>query len=103
MATGDASAVEAAKAVNALLGLSSSDQAALLEVLEDYFTSPDPDTEQDELEDDTEDEEEGTLPYTKLNISFSIITQHLLAQTFCLLATMVVKMDLSMMTMTRVD
>ena len=42
MATVNASAVEAAKAVNALLGLSSNDQGALLEVLEDYFSSPDP-------------------------------------------------------------
>jgi len=32
-------ALEASKAVNALLGLGSEDQEALLEVLEDYFTS----------------------------------------------------------------
>ena len=51
MATVNASAVEAAKAVNALLGLSSNDQGALLEVLEDYFTSPDSDTQVDELDD----------------------------------------------------
>ena len=45
MATANASTVEAAKAVNALLGLSSNDQGALLEVLEDCFTSPDSDCE----------------------------------------------------------
>lgn len=64
MATGNASATEAAKAVNALLALSSNDQAALLDVLEDYFTSPDPDTEQDELDDDTEDDDELLLQGT---------------------------------------
>ena len=51
MATVNASAVEAAKAVNALLGLSSNDQGALLKVLEDYFTSPDSDSQVDELDD----------------------------------------------------
>ena len=70
MATANASAVEAARAVNALLGLSSNDQGALLEVLEDYFTSPDSDCEVEELDDDsssdTEDDTfdallEGTL------------------------------------------
>ena len=71
MATANASTVEAARAVNALLGLSSNDQGALLEVLEDYFTSPDSDCEVEELDDDrssdTEDEDsfdallEGTL------------------------------------------
>ena len=71
MATTNASAVEAARAVNALLGLSSNDQGALLEVLEDYFTSPDSDCEVEELDDDrssdTEDDDsfdallEGTL------------------------------------------
>ena len=68
MATANASAVEAARAVNALLGLSSNDQGALLEVLEDYFTSPDSDCEVEELDDDrssdTEDDDsllEGTL------------------------------------------
>ena len=33
-------ASEVAKAVNAFLGFSSGDQQALLEVIEDYFTSP---------------------------------------------------------------
>ena len=36
-----AKAIEAAKAVNSLLHLSSSDQESLLAVVEDYFTSPD--------------------------------------------------------------
>ena len=35
-------AIEAAKAVNSLLHLSSSDQESLLAVVEDYFTSPEP-------------------------------------------------------------
>ena len=53
MATTNTSAVEAARAINALLGLSSNDQGALLEVLEDYFTSPDSDCEVEELDDDS--------------------------------------------------
>ena len=43
MATANASTVEATKAVDALLGLSSNDQGALLEVFEDYIISPDSD------------------------------------------------------------
>lgn len=35
-----ATALEASKAVNALLNFSSNDQEALLEVLQDYFSSP---------------------------------------------------------------
>ena len=59
-ATANACAVEAAKAVNALLGLSSNDQGALLEVLEDYFTSPSSDCEVEELDDDSgSDTEDG--------------------------------------------
>ena len=59
MATANASAVEAAKAVNALLGLSSNDQGALLEVLEDYFSSPDPEKrEDDELDEDSDEDDE---------------------------------------------
>lgn len=48
-------ALEASKAVNALLGLGSEDQEALLEVLEDYFTSSTgPKSEDDSLFDDDE-------------------------------------------------
>ena len=48
-------ALEASKAVNALLGLGSEDQEALLEVLEDYFTSSTgPESEDDSLFDDDE-------------------------------------------------
>ena len=44
-------ALEASKAVNALLGLGSEDQEALIEVLEDYFTSSTtPENEDDEEE-----------------------------------------------------
>ena len=46
-------ASEAAKAVNALMGFSSGDQDALLEVLQDYFSSPDG-PERDDWDDDTE-------------------------------------------------
>ena len=44
-------ASEAVKAVNALMSFSSGDQDALLEVLQDYFTSPDG-PESDDSEDD---------------------------------------------------
>ena len=37
-------AIEAARAVNSLLGLSSRDQEALISVVKDYFTSPDEET-----------------------------------------------------------
>ena len=52
MASNSVGASEVAKAVNAFLGFSSSDQQALLEVIEDYFTSP-ADAEDDDLEDDS--------------------------------------------------
>ena len=47
-----AGASEAARAVNAFLGFSSNDQQALLEVIEDYFTSPDNEDDDDDLGDD---------------------------------------------------
>ena len=46
-------ASEVAKAVNAFLGFSSGDQQALLEVIEDYFTSPADAEDDDDLEDDS--------------------------------------------------
>ena len=60
-----ATATEAATAVNALLRFSSSDQEAMIEVLQEYFTSPDG-AEVDDSEDlDEMDEEsvEGTEHY----------------------------------------
>ena len=49
-------ALEASKAVNALLGLGSEDQEALLEVLEDYFTrSTGPESEDDSLFDEDDE------------------------------------------------
>ena len=49
-------ALEASKAVNALLGLGSEDQEALLEVLEDYFTSSTgPESEDDNLFDEDDE------------------------------------------------
>ena len=53
MASSAVGASEVARAVTAFLGFSTSDQEALLEVIEDYFTSPD-DAEDDD-EDDSED------------------------------------------------
>ena len=47
---------EAAKAVNALMSFSSGDQDALLEVLQDYFTSPDG-PESDNSEDSGDDDD----------------------------------------------
>ena len=41
-------ALEIARAMNSLLGLSGSDQAALVEVIQDYFCEPDPDDEENE-------------------------------------------------------
>ena len=66
MATAGTSATQAAQAVNAVLGLCSNDQKALLEVLEDYFTSPDPDSaeEPEELDDVDEVALEGAFRYT---------------------------------------
>ena len=52
MASNCVGASEVAKAVNALLDFSSSDQQALLEVIEDYFTSPD-NADEDGIEDDS--------------------------------------------------
>ena len=43
-------AVEAARAVNSLLHLSSSDQESLLAVVEDYFTAPDQQTDDSDLD-----------------------------------------------------
>ena len=51
-----AAATEAAKAVNSLLRFSSSDQEAMLEVLQEYFTSPDSVEDEDDLEVDDLDE-----------------------------------------------
>ena len=62
-------ASDAARAVNALMGFSSGDQPALLEILQKYFTSPygpesdDCDNDDDNSDDDTGDSEplEGIL------------------------------------------
>ena len=56
-----AKAIEAVKAVNSLLHLSSSDQESLLAVVEDYFTSPDEHTDDLDMDDfDDSDTELGT-------------------------------------------
>ena len=65
-----AKAIKAAKAVNSLLHLSSSDRESLLAVVEDYFTSPDEhvdDFDMDSFDDsDTElgTDEPGTFIHT---------------------------------------
>ena len=43
-------AIKAAKAVNSLLHLSSGDQESLLAVVEDYFTAPDQQTDDSDLD-----------------------------------------------------
>ena len=54
MASSAVGASEVARAVTAFLGFSTSDQEALLEVIEDYFTPPDDDgDEEDDSEDDS--------------------------------------------------
>ena len=47
-----ANAHDAAKAANNLLGFSGDDREALLEVMADYFTSPDRDRDSESDEDD---------------------------------------------------
>ena len=54
-------ALQAARAVNALLNFSSGDQEALLEVMEEYFTSP-VGPEVDEIDDgDDSDDADGAV------------------------------------------
>ena len=55
-------ASEAARAVNALMSFSSGDQAALVEVLQDYFSSPDgPERDDWDNDDEYEPDETGDL------------------------------------------
>ena len=63
------SAIDAAKAANTLLGFSTDDQQALLEVMTDYFTSPEEGRESDSDEDSTTDDRQHNLEGTaKINI-----------------------------------
>ena len=59
------SAIDAAKAANTPLDFSRDDQQALLEVMADYFTSPDEgresDSDEDTTTDDRQDNSEGTV------------------------------------------
>ena len=60
-------AIDAARAVNSLLHLSSSDQEALLGVVEDYFTSPDEEREDSDWDGSGDSETElgtGTFLFT---------------------------------------
>ena len=57
IAMATAAATEAAKAVNSLLRFSSRDQEAMLEVLQEYFTSPD--SVEDEDSEELDDLDEG--------------------------------------------
>ena len=52
--------------MQSLLGLSSNDQGALLEVLEDYFTSPDSYCEAEELDDDNGSDTEDVHSFDAL-------------------------------------
>ena len=77
-------ATTALQAVNALLNFSSGDQEALLEVMEDYFTSP-VGQEVDEIDDDDDDSDdadgavqpllEGSYYYYHCSTSFHTIVQ----------------------------
>ena len=58
-----AAASEAAKAVNSLLRLSSRHQEAMLDVLHEYFTSPD--VVQDEDDNDSDEDPADSLIVTK--------------------------------------
>ena len=63
------SAIDAAKAANTLLGFSRDDQQALLEVMTDYFTSPEEGRESDSDEDSITDDRQHNLEGTaKVNI-----------------------------------
>ena len=61
-------AIEAARAVNSLLHLSSSDQEALQGVIEDYFTRPDEETQDSDwdVSDDSDTELDTADPGTFL-------------------------------------
>ena len=72
------SATDAAKAANALLGFSARDQEALLDVMADYFTSPEEgrDSESDEDEDEFDNGQTKLQGTAKLNvISTDFITR----------------------------
>ena len=62
-------AIDAAKAANTLLEFSGDDQQALLEVMIDYFTSPDEHRDSDSDEDDVTDDGQAQLQgMTRINI-----------------------------------
>ena len=75
MAKAGRSAAQAAQAVNAVLGLSSNDQGTLLEVLEDYFTSPNPESVE-ELEELDEVDKAGLEGAFLIHIVYLCIIQH---------------------------
>ena len=53
--------IDASKAANTLLEFSGDDQQALLEVMTDYFTSPDKRRDSDSDEDDVTDDRQAQL------------------------------------------
>ena len=61
-----AKAIEAAKAVNSLLHLSSGDQESLLAVVEDYFTAPD-----QQIDDSDFDESDPEMDFDVPEIDFN--------------------------------
>ena len=62
-------AIDAAKVANTLLEFSGDDQQALLEVMIDYFTSPDERRDSDRDEDDVTDDGQAQLQgMTRINI-----------------------------------
>ena len=67
-------AIDAAKAANTLLEFSGDDQQALLEVITDYFTSPDGGRDSDSDEDDFPDDGQAQLQgRTRINTEHDTI------------------------------
>ena len=65
-------ASDAAKALNVLMGFSSGDQPALLEVLQDYFSSPDGTEGDDWDDDDNTDDEVGASEPLQGTVRFTL-------------------------------
>ena len=68
--------LNAAKAVNTLMGFSSGDQRALLEVLQDYFTAPDGPAGDDWDDDDNTDDDTGASELLEVTLHSSSICKH---------------------------
>ena len=83
-------AIEAAKAVNSLLHLSSGDQESLLAVVEDYFTAPDQQTDDSDLDDydpevdfDAPEIDSNAEPGTYIHENHSVCVQWCVCMCVC--------------------